>query len=113
MAMQQWFSALIWPHIMLLSPKKLTGEGLDCPDYTDFLETTLRPLLQEYEPNDIYNANETTLFYKALANRTYAFSAETVRGSKYLNSKDRLSLMLCTNMAGTDELLPLIICKAA
>ena len=43
--------------------KKLTGEGLDCPDYTDFLETILKPLLQEYEPNDIYNANKTNLFY--------------------------------------------------
>ena len=98
---------------MLSSPKKLTGEGLDHPDYTDFLETTLRSLLQEYEPNDIYNANETSLFYKALANRMYAFSAETVRGSKYLNSKDRLSLMLCTSMTGTDKLPPLINGKAA
>ena len=43
----------------------------------------------------------------------YAFSADTVRGSKYLNSKDRLSLMLCTSMTGTDELPPLIIGKAA
>ena len=86
---------------------------MDCPDYTDFMETTLWPLLQEYEPNNTYNANETSLFYKALANRKFTFSAETVTGSKYLTSKDRLSLMLCTNMIGTDKLLPLIIGKAA
>ena len=67
---------------------------------------------QAYEPNDIYNVNETSLLYKALAKRIYAFSTETVRGSKYLNSKDRLSLVLCTNMTGTDKLPPLIICKA-
>ena len=99
-------------NIMLSSLKKLPGEGLDCPDYTDFLETILKPLLGEYESNDIYNANETSFFYKALANRMYAFSAETVRGSKYVNSKDRLSLMLCTNMTGTDKMPPLIIGKA-
>ena len=99
-------------NIMQSSPKQLTGESLDCPDYTDFMETTLWPLLQEYEPNNIYNANETSLFYKALANRTYVFSAETVRGSKYLNSKDRLSLMLSTNMTCTDKLPPLIIDNA-
>ena len=86
---------------------------MDCPDYTDFLETTLWLLLKEYKPNNIYNTDETSLFYKTLANRTYAFSAETVRGSKYLNSKDRLILMLCTNITGTDKLSPLIIGKAA
>ena len=101
-------------NIMLSSPKKnSTGEGLDCPDYTDFLETTLKLLLQEYEPNDIYNADETSVFYKVLANSLYAFSAETLRGSKYLNSKDRLSVTLCTNMRSTDKLPPLIIGKAA
>ena len=111
MAMQQWLSAQVLP-ILCSHLQKLTGEGLDCPDYTDFMETTLWLLLQEYKPNKIYNANETSLFYKALANRIYAFSAETVRGSKYLNSKDRLSLMLHTNMTGTDKLPPLIIGKA-
>ena len=64
-------------HYVVFS-KKCTGEGLDCPDCTAFMETTLWPLLQEYKPNNIYNANETSLFYKALANRMYAFSAETV-----------------------------------
>ena len=53
--------------------KKITGDGLDCPDYSDFMENTLKPLLQEYQPNDIYNADETSFFYKMLANRTYAF----------------------------------------
>ena len=77
------------------------------------METTLEPLLQEYKPNNIYSADDTSLFYKALANRTYSFSAETVRGSKYLNSKHRLSLMLCTNMTGTDKLPQLIIGKVA
>ena len=52
-------------------------------------------------------------FYKALANRTYAFGNETICGSRYLNSKDRLSLMLCTNMTGTAKLPPLLIGKAA
>ena len=59
--------------------KKITGEGLDCQDYSDFMENTLRPLLQEYQPNDICNADETSFFYKMLANRTYAFGDETAR----------------------------------
>ena len=49
----QWYSVV---------STKITGEGLDCPDYSDFLENTLKSLLQEYEPNDIYNADETSFF---------------------------------------------------
>ena len=93
--------------------KKICGEGLDCPDYSTFMNEVLRPLLQEYEPQDIYNADETALFFKALANRTYAFRSEQVRGSKATQSKDRLSLLLCTNMTGTDKLKPVLIGKAA
>ena len=79
MAMQQWFCSKILP-MLCCHLQNLTGEGLDCPDYADFPETTLKPLLQEYKPNNKYNADETSLLYKALANRMYAFSAETVRG---------------------------------
>ena len=52
-------------------------------------------------------------FYKMLANRTYNFGDETVQGSKHLNSKDRLSLLLCMNMTGTDKHPPPLIGKAA
>lgn len=93
--------------------KKICGEGLDCPDYSSFMEEVLKPLLQEYEPQDVYNADETSLFYKLIANRTYAFKAQPVIGSKHTSSKDRLSLLLCTNMTGTDKLKPVLIGKAA
>ena len=74
---------------MPLCPIKFTGEGLDCPDYSNFIENTLKPLQQENQPNDIYNADETSFFYKMLANRTYAFGDETVQGSKHLNSSPK------------------------
>lgn len=90
--------------------KKICGESLDCPDYTNFVEQTLAPLLMEYEPRDIYNADETSLFGKALPTKTYAFRGEDVKGKKL--SKDRLTLMLCTNMNGTDKLRPLLIGKS-
>ena len=93
--------------------KCMTGEGLDCSDYSAFVETTLKPLLQELESNDIYNTDETSFFYKMLANHRYNFQEEKVCGSKHLGSKDRLSLMLCTNMTGTDKLPPMITGKDA
>ena len=59
--------------------KRITGESLDCPDYTQFMEEVLTPLLMQYEPQDVYNADETSLYYKCLPDRTYAFEHERVR----------------------------------
>ena len=92
--------------------RKIVGEALDCPDYDEFQRDVLDPLLKQYRPNDIYNADETSFFFRLLASRTYAFEEESVRGSKHITSKDRLSLLLCTNMTGTDKRRPLIIGKS-
>ena len=59
--------------------KRITGESLDYPDYTQFMEEVLTPLLMQYEPQDVYNADETSLYYKCLPDRTYAFEHERVR----------------------------------
>ena len=92
--------------------RKIVGEALDCPDYDEFQRDVLDPLLKQYRPNDIYNADETSFFFRLLASCTYAFEEESVRGSKHITSKDRMSLLLCTNMTGTDKRKPLIIGKS-
>ena len=71
----------------------------------------MEPLPQQYQPNDIYNADETCFYYKRPHDHMYAFDGERVCGSKHYNSKDKLSLMLCTNMTGTDKLPPPVIGK--
>ena len=37
--------------------KCITGESLDCPDYAQFMEEVLTPLLMQYEPQDVYKAD--------------------------------------------------------
>ena len=59
--------------------KHITSESLDCPDYAQFMVEVLIPLLMQYEPQDVYNADETSLYYKCLPDRTYAFEHERVR----------------------------------
>ena len=73
----------------------------------------LEPLLQKYEPWDIYNADETSLFFKSLSDRTMSFDGEQPTGSKLTSSKDHLSLMLCANMTGTDKHKPVLVGRAA
>ena len=69
----------------------------------------LKPLLQKYEPWDIYNVDETSLFFKSLSDRTMSFDGEQPTGSKLTSSKDHLSLMVCANMTGTDKHKPVLV----
>ena len=64
-------------------------------------ETVLVPTLSRYSPNDIYNGDETALFYKSLPHRTYCFDGDKPEGSA--KHKDRLTLLIITNMDGSDH----------
>ena len=64
-------------------------------------ETFLVPTLARYSPNDIYNGDETALFYKSLPHRTYCFDGDKPAGSA--KRKDRLTLLIITNMDGSDH----------
>ena len=61
-------------------------------------------------PEDVYNADESGLFFRALPNRTLALNSEKCAGSKL--SKERLTILFCVNMLGEKEKL-LVIGKAA
>ena len=64
-------------------------------------ETVLVPTLARYSPNDIYNGDETALFYKSLPHRTYCFDGDKPAGSA--KRKDRVTLLIITNMDGSDH----------
>ena len=64
-------------------------------------ETVLLPTLARYSPNDIYNGDKTDLFYKSLPHRTYCFDGDKPAGSA--KCKDRLTLLIITNMGGSDH----------
>ena len=55
----------------------------------------------QYSPNDIYNGDKTALFYKCLPHRTYCFNGDKPAGSA--KCKDRLTLLMITNMDGSDH----------
>ncbi len=59
--------------------------------------------------NDIYNCDETGLFYRTLPDRTLATKGKACKGGKL--SKERITVMLCCS-AGGDKLQPFVIGKA-
>ena len=70
---------------------------------------TLVELLSQYRPEDVYNANETRLFFRMMPNQTLA--TKPVKGKK--KDKNRITVLLCTNATSTDKLKLLVIGKSA
>ena len=60
----------------------------------------LRQLLQQYHPDDIFNADETGLFYNMPPNKTIASSPTS--GLK--KNKARISILFACNSSGTEKL---------
>ena len=96
-----------------LVSKKIAGESASVnKEETDhYIQNVLPALLQRYNAEDIYNVDETGLFYKLLPDRTYTMKNEDCFGGQM--SKDRLTLLLGANMTGTDKIKPIVVGKAA
>ena len=67
----------------------------------------LRTFLLNYPLEDIYNMDETGLFWKLLPDRILA--SEQLPGGKF--HKERISVAFCCNASGTHKLNPWIIHK--
>ena len=90
--------------------RAICGESATVDPVTvDDWKTRLPLIIDKYAPEDVYNADETGLFFKALPDRSLVMAKETCKGGK--RSKERFTVLLCTNMTGTDKLQPLLIGK--
>jgi DNA-binding Lrp family transcriptional regulator len=80
---------------------------------TNVLETwkdvTLPSIIKNYSPDDVFNADETGLFFNLLPDKSLVFRGEKCHGAK--RSKERLTVLLCCNESGTEKLTPLVIGK--
>lgn len=92
--------------------KKICGESnsVDLTSCRQWVED-LPNLLADYSADDIFNADETALFFKCLPDKTFTFKNMQCTGAKI--SKERVTLLLCANMSGTEKLTPLLIGKPA
>ena len=64
----------------------------------------------KYAPADIYNCDETALFWKCIPERTLErIGSSTLQGRK--QPKDRVTVLLCCNLTGSDMRKPLVIGK--
>lgn len=95
-----------------ISFRKLSGESASVSDNVCLeWKGKLSELINNYQPMNIFNADETGLFFKCLPDRSMCFKDEKCHGGK--NSKDRVTVLLAANMDGTEKLKPLMIGKSA
>ncbi|CAF2002117.1 unnamed protein product [Rotaria magnacalcarata] len=74
-------------------------------------KTRLTKILENSDPVDVYNCDETGLFFKLMPDRSLVVNNDDCIGGK--KSKERFTVWLCTNWAGTVKLKPVVIGKAA
>lgn len=96
-----------------LTFKTVCGEkaDVDRAKCEEWLSGDLKDLLAAYSLDDVFNADETALYYKLLPSKTITFQGDDCAGGK--KSKERLTVMVCANATGTERCRLLVIGKAA
>ncbi|GBM38002.1 Tigger transposable element-derived protein 4 [Araneus ventricosus] len=84
--------------------RKLCGESASsCEEWLSELPS----LLKDYKADDVFNADETGLFFQCLPNKTAAFKGEECHGGK--QSKLHMTVLLAANQNDKEKLPPLMI----
>ena len=89
---------------------KVCGESADVDDnVVDDFQSKIGKIVEGYKAEDIFNVDETGLFFKALPDKTLAPKGEACKGGKL--AKERITVMLASSSTG-GKLKPLVIGKA-
>ena len=77
-----------WKTRHLIGMKKISGEENSVPEEAiePWISSILPDLLKKYKPEDVYNADETGLFYKLQPDRTLAFKGVLERRNRKIAS---------------------------
>lgn len=92
--------------------RMICGESRSVDPITvDEWKLRLQSIIEHYDPCNIFNCDETSLFYKLMPDRSLVINRNDCRGGK--KSKERYTVLLCSNMLGTEKLKPIVIGKYA
>lgn len=104
-----WLSKLKKRHNIVL--KIMSGESHDVNmDAVNEWTETLPNLLKDFEPEDIFNMDETGLFFKCLPTKTLTYKNEKCYGGKF--RKERVTVLIGANSTGTEKLKLMVIGKS-
>lgn len=84
--------------------------GVDTDVVNNWRETAMKDILERYEPRNIFNCDETGLFYQLLPENSLAFVGEKLKGNK--QSKVRVTVLVGSNMDGSEKMPLFVIGKS-
>jgi hypothetical protein len=92
--------------------RKLHEEKQDCDGSAtgNWLQTEWKTLLNTYSPDDIFNTDETGLYYGDTPNYCMIFKNDSASAGKKV--RDRNTVLLTCNMMETIKMTPLVIGKS-
>ena len=91
-----WINRFKARHGMVYKKDQGEGQHNDNVAEAHYRSTTLQTILENYNPEDIYNTDETGLYPKGLPDLGVCKKEERLKGSKKV--KDRLTVLLTSNM---------------
>lgn len=100
-ATEGWFQR--WKKRENLVYRRMHGEQRDA-DQTAANQWILEKwpkLIETYSPNDVFSADETGLYFRALPEHTYLFQNESTKGCRI--PKERITVLSCVSMTGRKE----------
>ncbi|XP_033745613.1 tigger transposable element-derived protein 4-like [Pecten maximus] len=93
-----------------ISSKVSSGESSSVSEETvDEWKNKVGDIISNYTLDNVFNADETGLFFKLTPNRTLTVKGENCHGGK--KSKERITLLVGANDSGTEKLKLLVIGK--
>ena len=84
--------------------------GVNTDVVNEWKDGKLREILENYRPDQIYNADETGLFWLLLPDNSIGFVGEKYHGTK--QPKSRVTVLVGSNMDGSDKLPQFVIGKS-
>jgi hypothetical protein len=83
-----------------------SGEDVATYDFADEFMTVVRS--KGYKPQQVFNLDETSLFWKRMPNSTFLSKEEKIAPG-FKAAKDRLTVLLCGNAKGDFKCKPLLV----
>jgi hypothetical protein len=106
-----WLRKLKTRHDITFGSVVGESAGVDRNVVSDWLTNRLPEILKDYEPKNIWNADETGLFWRLQPKKTMRIKGETCNTGKL--SKERITVLLCTNADGSEKKRLDVIGKSA
>lgn len=108
-----WFSKFKNRHglrILSICGEKVSADQEGAEEFVEEFQNLIKE--HNLTPEQIYNADETSLFWRYVPRKTYVAPEESAP-SGVKDSKERLTVLACSNAAGTHKCKLLIIGKSA